>query len=231
MPELKDGAILFGLVAMGFAWVLKAQDGQRRLPVWAILAIGIIAAYLGPPLFTLIKSAVSTVPILSRLTETAVLLGLWVALISLTLFETRGKPRRVPIWVGLSIALVAALAVPPILDKVTGTYQIASLQPDVNACTRGMLGQSAPRQVTNICGHPIVVGLCMPTEKNPEPCRQSITIAPGDVASFDPGEARLSTLPANPNGLTIVACKPPHRPSRTLSVMARGYDGVCLPDA
>lgn len=229
MPELMDGAILFGLVAAGFSWTLKRHDGQRRLPFWVVIAIGIVAAYLGPPLFAVVKSALSFVPGMSRLTETSVIFGLWVALISLVMFETKGQPRRVPIWVGLSIALVATFAVPPLLDRVTGIYQNASLRPNVNSCTSGMLGQSAPRQVTNICDYSISVGLCMPAEENPAPCRQTITIAPGAVANFDPGEARLSYLPSNPNGLTVVACRPPNRPSRTLSVLGRGHRGVCLP--
>lgn len=230
MPELMDGAILFGFVAVVFSWSLKKHDGQRRLPFWAIVLIGGVAAYVGPPLFDLVKGALSFVPGVSRLTESAVIFGLWVALVALTLFETKGQSRRVPIWVGLSIALVAAFAVPPLMDKITGAYQNMSLKPNVNNCTSGMLGQSAPRQVTNICDYPIAVGLCLPAEKNPAPCQQTTTIAPGATVNFNPGTARLSSLPSNPNGLTVVACRLPHRPSRTLSVMGRGYDGVCLPD-
>lgn len=230
MPELMDGAILFGLVAVGFAWTLKRQDGQRRVPFWALVLVGVIAAYAGPPLFELLKGALSFVPGMSRLTESAVIFGLWVALLSLTLFEKKGGPRRVPIWVGVSIAVVAAFAVPPLLDKVTGAYQNMSLKPNVNSCTTGMLGQSEPREVTNICDHPIAVGLCLPHEENPAPCKQTIIIAPGAVANFDPGEDSLSSLPSNPSGLTVVACRPPHRPSRNLTVMGRGYGGVCLPE-
>lgn len=222
---------MFGLVAAGFFWTVKRHDGQRRFPFWLVAAVGVAAAYIGPPVFAVVKDTVSYVPGLPRLTETAVIFGLWVALITLTLFETKGQPRRVPIWAGVSIALVATFAVPPLLDRATGIYQHASLMPNENGCTSGMLGQSEPRQVTNICDYPITVGLCMPAEKNPAACRQTATIAPGAVANFDPGEARLSSLPSNPNGLTVVACRPPHRPSRSLSVIGRGYDGVCLPDA
>jgi len=228
MPELLDGAILFGLVAGGFCWVLK-RDGQRRFPFWMVIAIGVIAAYIGPPAFAVIQSVLSSVPVLSQLTEGSVLFGLWVALGSLTLFETKGQPRRVPIWVGLSIAVVASIAVPQFMDKVTGTYQDMSLKSNINNCTKGMLGLVSPRQFTNICDYPITVGLCLPTEENPAPCRQSATIAPGAVANFDPGEARLASLPSNPNGLTVVACRPPLRPSRSLSAIGRGYTGVCLP--
>lgn len=224
-----DGAILIGLVAVGFSWTLKGQDGQRRLPFWMVVVIGVIAAYVGPPVFAMLKNTLSSVPVLSQVTEGSAILGLWVALVVLTLFETKGQPRRVPIWVGLAVALIATFAVPPLFDKATGIYQNLSLKPNVNKCTSGMLGQSAPRQVTNICEYPITVGLCMPTEKNPVPCKQTTLIAPGTVANFDPGEAHLSVLPSNPNGLTVVACRPPHRPSRTLSVLGRGYDGVCLP--
>lgn len=230
MPELMDGAILFGLVAVGFAWPLKRPDGQRRVPFWALVLVGVIAAYAGPPLFELLKGALSIVPGVSRLTESAVLFGLWVALVALNLFEPKAGPRRVPIWAGISIAVVASFAVPPLLDKVSGTYQNMSLRPNVNNCTRGMRGQAAPSQVTNICDYPINVGLCLPTEENPAPCKQTATIAPGAMATFDPGEARLSSLPSNPNGLTVVACRLPFRPSRDLSAIGRGYDGVCLPE-
>ena len=229
MPELAPGAILFGLVAVGFSWRLKGSNGQRRLPIWMVATLGIISAYIGPPAFAVLKTALNSVPILSQITESSAIFGLWVALVSLTVFETKGQPRRVPIPIGFAIALVAAIAVPPLIDRATGTYQNLSLKPNVNFCTNGMLGQSAPRRISNICAYPITVGLCMPTEENPDPCRQTIMIAPGAVANFDPNEARLSVLPSNPNGLTVVACRPPHRPSRNLSVLGRGYDGVCLP--
>lgn len=229
MPELMDGAILCGLIAAFVAWRIRRPDGARRLPFLGVIGIGVVAAYVGPPVFGAIQGVLVHIPGMSRLTETAVLLGLWFALLALTVFEHKDMPRRVPYWMGGVVGLVAAFGVPPVLDAVSGKYQNASLRANINACTSGMLGQSAPREITNTCDHPIVVGLCMPSEKNPEPCRQSKEIAPGEMATFDPGEARLSFLPGNPNGLTVVACRLPNRPSRSLAPLGRGYDGVCLP--
>lgn len=91
-----------------------------------------------------------------------------------------------------------------------------------------MRGQTQPREIANICDEPIAVGLCLPGEVNPAPCAQTRTIEPGQAARFDPGEAYLSSPPGNPNGLTVVACRPPARPSRMLSTIGRGDEGVCL---
>jgi len=231
MPELMDGAGFAAVVVMGFAWILKRQDGQRRIPFWMVLALGLIAAYIVPPVLSRAIVTFGDLPGLSRITEGSVLFGLWIALITLSVFETKGQSRRVPVWLGLSIGLFASLVVPPLIDRATGSYQNLSLKANVNGCTGGMLGQVAPREVINHCDYPITVGLCLPGEKNPNPCRQTMTIEPDGRASFDPGEARLSSLPSNLNGLTVVACRPPQRPSRNLSVMGRGYEGVCLPGA
>lgn len=92
-----------------------------------------------------------------------------------------------------------------------------------------MVAKVQPRQVTNICDFPITVGMCMPSELNPALCIQSKTLAPGESANFDPGDARLSSSPGNRDGLTVVACRPPHRPSRWRDIAKRSHDGVCLP--
>lgn len=231
MPELMDGAIIFGLLAAGISWKVANRPGeQRRLPFWGTIIIGVVAAYIGPPVFAMVQGAWRAVPGLPEITGGAVFLGLWVALVALMLFERKGQPRRVPIWAGIMIAVVAMLVLPPLMDRVTGAYQRMSLRSDVNACARWKIGEDTLRQATNICDHSITVGLCMPDEKNPLPCDQSSTLAPGAIAEFDSKGAPLSSLPSNPGGFTTVACRPPNRPSRTLSVIGRGYDGVCIPE-
>ena len=137
------------------------------------------------------------------------------------------EPFSIPLGLVLGVAVAALL--PSVLHMATGSYQRASLRPDANRCTQGMLGEVQLREVTNICGEPIAVGLCLPGEINPAPCAQTKTLQPGETATFDPGEARLSSLPSNLDGLTVVACRPPARPSRMKTTMGRAYEGVCLP--
>ncbi|WP_306259814.1 hypothetical protein [Pararhizobium sp. IMCC21322] len=231
MPELMDGAIFFGFFAAGFSWVLAKRSGERRrLPFWGSVVIGVLAAYIGPPVFGMAQDVWRTVPGLREITGGAVILGLWAWFVAITLFERKGQPRRVPIWAGVVIAMITALVLPPLMDRVTGSYQNASLRSDVNGCVRWTVDDGTLRQATNICDYPVTVGLCMPGEKNPAPCDQSSTLTPGAMARFDSGGARQSSLPSSPDGFTMVACRPPHRPSRTLSVMGRGYGGVCLPE-
>ena len=230
MPELMEGAIMFGLVAAGFSWILINSSGQtRRLPFWGVIVIGVVAAYIGTPLFDLAQNAGRTVPGIPEITSGAIILGLWVALVAMILVERKGQPRRIPIWGVLLIVVGTALVLPPLIDRVTGAYQNTSLRPDANACTRWTAGEKTQLRATNICNYPISVGLCLPGEANPLPCNQSTILAPSEKADFDTGGAPLSALPSNANGYTTVACRPPHRPSRTLTVMGRGYDGVCLP--
>ncbi|SMX38265.1 hypothetical protein [Maliponia aquimaris] len=228
MPEVEDGSILAGVVVALLVRLIVRRRGGR-LPGLGLLVVFVVGAYAGPPALDLVLRAWSGIPILKDLTGGAIFIGLWVALLVLTLFERKDQARRVPIWAGILAALVAAVTVPPFLDWATGMYQPASLRADVNGCTKGMLGQVQPRSVTNICDFPITVGLCLPNEVNPAPCVQSMTLAPGQSASFDPGEARLASLPANPGGLTVVACRTPDRPSRWTRTGGRGYEGVCLP--
>lgn len=238
MPELMDGAILIAIAVAGLSWIIANRPNEkRRLPMWGVVLVGVAAAYVGPPVFALVQNVWRSVPGLPHITGGAALFGLWVALVALLMFERKGQPRRVPIWAGIVLALVAAVAVPPLIDRVSGTYQRMSLRADVNGCARwaaggsaGAAGTAAPvRLATNICDYPITVGLCLPHEQNPSPCAQSITLAPGAAAEFNPAGAALSALPSNPNGYTVVACRPPSRPSRTLTVMGRGHEGVCVP--
>lgn len=94
-----------------------------------------------------------------------------------------------------------------------------------------MTGQAQPGEVRNICDEAIVVGLCLPGEVNRVHCAQVAVIEPEAVAVFDPGGERVSSVPGNAGGLTVVACRPPDRPSRWGNVTGRGYRGVCLPPA
>lgn len=234
MPELLSGDLFLGILTAMTAIVLRARAGKPRLSAITVILIGVAGAYLIPLASAFLSRAWRATPALPALpviTEGQVHIGLWTALLVLGISHRPGRPPRIPLWAGLAIGLATAILLPPLLDGVTGSYQRASLRADVNECTRGMRGQAQPREVTNICDEPITVGLCLPGEINPAPCAQSHTIGPGEMARFDPRGASLSSLPANPNGLTVVACRPPDRPSRMLSTMGRGHEGVCLPPA
>lgn len=158
-----------------------------------------------------------------------VFIGAWVALAVLAIGHRPDRRPRVPLWAGLLTGVAFAVLLPPFLNLVTGSYQRASLHTDVNHCARGMTGQSQPREIVNICEEPIVVGLCLSGETNPAPCAQTEILQPGQTARFDPGGTQLLSLPSNRDGLTVVACRPPDRPSRMQTTMGRGYEGVCLP--
>lgn len=237
MPAISFGTILLGFV-LGFALSLRvARRTGRRVYVPVALALGIAIAALLPYLPPLIGAAWGGIAIfwgavgLPPLTGGAVFIGAWMAALVLIFAMKRHHPRRRLFMIGVPVFLLTAYALPPLLDRVTGSYQAASLRTDINQCTEGMLGRVQPRAVTNTCATPIVVGLCLPGEVNPTPCAQSIEIAPGQTVMLDPGEERLSSVPGNPNGLTVVACRPPDRPSRWGNTTGRGYRGVCLPPA
>ena len=159
---------------------------------------------------------------------TALFLGLWLAAFVFFLIPARlGRLRR-----GGFAALAALLGifvVPPLLDSVTGRIQPASFRATMDHCTRGMRGQVQPTVVMNVCDTPIVVGLCLSDEMNPDTCRQTATIAPGESAQFDPKGQSLASRPMNPRGLTVVACRPGDRASRTTAADAMTVQGVCLP--
>lgn len=232
MPELVPGALLAGIVTVLTVMVWRAQALMPSLPFTRLLLVGIAGAYLVPPALGFIGElwrSHDSLPALPNVTHGAVFLGAWTAFAALFIGNTKAKPRRVPLWAGALVGIATAVLAPPLIDRLTGSYQHLSLLADVNHCTKGMLGQVKPREVVNICDQPITVGLCLPGEINPKPCMQTYTLAPGQTALFDPGEAKLSSLPGNPNGLTVVACSPPARPSRMVSVIGRGYEGVCIP--
>jgi ABC-type Fe3+-siderophore transport system permease subunit len=232
MPELLPNAVLIGIVAALSAIVLRFQAGRPRLSFFTLVLIGVAAAYLVTPALAYLAQAWRTTPALPgppEVTSGRLFLGAWAAFAVLFVANSKARPKRVPLWAGLLIGVAVAALFPPLIDGLTGSYQRASLRDDVNHCTRGMTGQVQPREVANICDEPIIVGLCMPGEVNPAPCAQSFTIAPGGTATLDPGEESLSSLPGNPGGLTVVACRPPARPSRMGTTIGRGYEGVCLP--
>lgn len=211
-----------GLVTMVFAIILRGRVGKPRLSVFRLLLIGGAAAYVLPHALAFLTGlwrATSGLPDLPTVTGGQVLLGLFATVAALSLTHRPGNPPNVPV----------AAFVPLLLDRATGSFQNASLRADANACTQGMTGQLQPREIANTCDFAITVGLCLPGEMNPAPCAQFLTIPPGETAVFDPGAAQLSSVPANPDGLTVVACRAPDRPSRWGNVTGRGYRGVCLP--
>ena len=234
MPEFLPGAVFSGISTILFVIVLRARAGMPRLPAWKLGLIGIAGGFAIPWTLVILAKAWRATPGLPELpfiSSDQVFIGTLVALFVLAISHRPGRRPRVPLWGGLLAGITIAAALPPFLFHVTGSYQRASLRPDVNQCTRGMLGEVQPREITNICGEPITVGLCLSGEVNPAPCTQTKTIPPGESAQFDPGDARLSSLPSNLDGLTVVACRPPGRPSRMLSTIGRKYEGVCLPPA
>lgn len=232
MPPVLPGALFIGIVTVLAIIILRARVEKPRLPVWQMILAGVAAAYVVPYALLFLAAAwraVPGLPALPTVTGGQVFLGVFATGAALTLTHRPGTPPKVPLWAGVLIGVAFAALFPPLIDRATGRYQNASLRADVSACMQGMAGQLQPREVANGCDFPITVGLCLPGEVNPAPCAQSVTLAPGERASLDPGTARLSSVPANPNGLTVVACRTPDRPSRWGNVTGRGYRGVCLP--
>ena len=232
MPEFLPGAVFSGILTVVFVIVQCARAGKPRLSAWKLGLIGIAAAFVIPWALALSAQAwraTPGLPALPVITFDQVFIGAWIALVVLAITHRPGGRPRVPLWAVLLTGVAFAVLLPPFLDLVTGSYQRPSLRADVNSCTRGMTGQSQPREIVNICDEPIAVGLCLPGETNPAPCAQTEILQPGQTALFDPGGAQLSSLPSNLDGLTVVACRPPARPSRMQTTMGRGYEGVCLP--
>ena len=222
MPELADGAIVFGIIGALIAWRIR-----RRLPLVAIPLIAVLAAYAGPPIFAQAQSLWRGAG-LPDITEGMAFIGLFVGLFAAVIRETKGEPRRTPIWIAALIGVIAAFAIPMVTNTLTGTYQRPSLRSDVTHCTSGMRGQAQPRQVTNTCDVPIVVGMCLSDELNPAPCRQTATLGPGESTTFDP-KGQVLSYAGNRNGLTVVACRTPNRPSRWINSTGKAHEGVCLP--
>ncbi|MCC2095839.1 MAG: hypothetical protein KDJ29_03055 [Hyphomicrobiales bacterium] len=222
--------IFYGLAAGGFCWaVARASGPGRRLSFRLFLLIAAAAGLAGPVVLDWLADAGRKVAWLPTITGGKIFFGMWAALLILTLFESEGQPRRVPVWAGVLAAVTLALAVPPLLDRISGKYQPMSFVENINGCMKNVRSADGALTIHNTCAFEIVAGLCLPNEKNPSPCAQSRMIRPAESARFDPKGAAFSSLPSNRNGATIVACRPPHRPSRALSAIGRGYDGICLP--
>ncbi len=231
MPELLPGAVFTGILTALAVIVLRARAAKPSLRAWKLGLVGVFGAYAVTPALAFLADAWLHTPWLPHVTSGQVFLGLWTGFAVLLISQPAGQPPRVPLWAGVLAGVAVAALLPPVLDRMTGSYQPASLHGDLNHCMVGAAGRVQPHQVTNTCTTPITVGLCLPGEINPTPCVQRQTLQPGETAQFDPGDARQSSLPSNPNGLTIVACRPPARPSRGLSNIGRGHEGVCLPPA
>lgn len=232
MPEYLSFDLFAGVLTVFAAIMLRARAQRPRLPAWKLGLAGIAGACATPPLIAALAAIWQAVPALPpALLPTAekLYLGAWTAVLALAISHRTGRPPRLSLRTGLLIGLVVALLLPVVLERLTGQIQRSSLLADLNRCTRAVVGQGRPYQVSNVCDEPIAVGLCLPGEINPAPCARSRILLPGEMAQFDPGEARLSSLPSNPDGFTIVACRPPARPSRIRKNTGRGYDGVCLP--
>ena len=232
MGELFPDPVFTGILVVFAVIVLRAYAGRARLSAWKLALIGIAAGYIIPHSLAYITRAWRVQPGLPELpvvTGDQLLFGAWMAIFVLAIGLRPNQPPSVPLWAGLLVGLATIIIFPPLVDRLTGSFQRASLRPDLNHCADWVMDQAQPWQVTNICDEQITVGLCLPHEENPAPCAQIHTILPGATARFDPGGAQLSWAPSNLNGSTVVACRPPARPSRMLSVMGRGYDGVCLP--
>lgn len=232
MPEFLPGSIFSGIFAVALLAVLRIRAGKPRPAFWMLVLFGVAAAYVIPHALRLAAEAwrnADGLPALPVVTFDQVFFGSWVLFLVLLLTNRPGKKPRLSFWTALTVAVAFALLLPPILFQTTGNYSRLSLRADVNHCTRGMTGEVQPNTVVNTCDEPIAVGLCMPGEVNPTPCAQTAILQPGQSVTFDPGDARLSSLPSNLDGLTVVACRPPARPSRTGTTIGRGYEGACLP--
>ncbi len=218
MPELRDGAIFSFLLTIMALIILRARAGKPRLAAWKLVLAGIAAAYIIPEALAL-QDLVN----IDRFFIFA-----WTAVLVLGVTHRPDAPPRLSLPVGVLAGVGVAVVLPLVLDLATGTFGPASLRADLNRCATWNPGQEG-LAATNTCDEPVTVGLCLPGEVNPAPCVQSQTIGPGESAAFDPRGSGVSSLPANPDGFTTVACRPPARPSRTKAVGGRGYDGVCLP--
>ncbi|MGI3184892.1 hypothetical protein [Nioella aestuarii] len=227
MPGFIDGSWFFGITGAVIAFAATRSRGGIRF--WQLVLVGLASAYVLPHVFAWIQPRWRAVPWLPDITGGMVFIGGWFALFALTMFEQKGQPRRVPIWAGLLFATCMAFIVPAVVNQLTGAYQRASLRDDVNACVRYAPGEDGVLEATNLCDQEIVVGLCLPNEHNPEPCAQSVALAPDETTLLDPAGTGLSSVPGNPNGYTLVACRQPNRPSRMTRVTGRGFEGVCLP--
>ncbi|MBM1813966.1 hypothetical protein [Pseudosulfitobacter pseudonitzschiae] len=230
MPEISAGGIVLGLLAVILSrYVPVRRDPSRPMPFWASVLVGCLAAYVGPPVFDIVVNLWRKITFLPEITEGMVFLGLFMAVFLQFVVERKDRPRRIPVWAVVVISVATAFALPPLIYRLTGSYSALALRADVNQCAQGIQGETEPRHVSNTCDFPIVVGLCAPGEENPAPCAQTVALAPGETTSLDPDGARLAYAPGNRDGLSVVACRPPNRPSRMMNQTNKYYVGVCLP--
>lgn len=203
MPEFLPGTVFCAIATGLLVIVLRSRAGMARLAAWKLALAALAGGFVIPwtiRIFAAAWRATPGLPDLPFVSFDQVFVGSLVAIFLLATGMRPGGSPRVPLWAGLTAGVVIAALLPGALFMATGSYQRSSLRPDVNRCTQGMLGQVQPREVTNTCDEPITVGLCLPGELNPAACAQTRTLRPGETALFDPGEARLSSLPSNLDG-------------------------------
>lgn len=133
MPELMEDALVFGFVSAVLCWVIGRHYGaNQRMLFFGTALIAIAAAYLGPPALIWWEKVRGAIPFLPDVTGGMVFIGLFVAFVAHIIFERKDQPRRIPIWAVALIAVIAGLGFPPLIDRVTGTYQQSSFRQDVN---------------------------------------------------------------------------------------------------
>ena len=205
MLTFLPGAVFSGLATVAFVIVLRLRAGRPRLPVWALALIAIAAAFVIPWALALSAAAwraAPALPALPTITFDQVFIGVLVALAVLTGSHRPNRRPRLPLWAGLLSGRGrrhrAAAAPRPDVGRLSAAFAARRRQ----SLHARHAGEIQPREVANICDEPIAVGLCLPGETNPAPCAQTAIIQPGASAQFDPGDATLSSLPSNLDGLT-----------------------------
>ncbi len=219
MLELMDGAVLFAAMAVVLTWLVVGR--RASWPKLVYIPIAIVSAFVLPPVFLWLQGIWRSIGVLPEINGTQAFIAIWSGALTLLVFERKGQPRRVPFWMGIGVGILVAIVVPPLLDLSTGRYQPASLRADQNACLSAIARDGTAIQVSNSCEDAVSVGLCLPSERNPTPCRQFEILPPNHTGIFETEGTALASVPANPNGFTLVACRPQHRPSRDLRTTGR----------
>ena len=201
-----------GLATVVFVSVLRMRTGRPRLPLWALALIAIAAAFVIPWALALAAEpwrAAPALPALPTVTFDQVFIGALVALAVLTVGHRPNMRPRVPLWAGLSPAWRRNRAAAA--DRMDGRYQRPSLRADVNHCTRGMKGRSSRAKSPIFAMSRSRSAFACPAKPTRTLCANRDH--PARRGALRPVKPPV-VLPSNPGGLTVVACRPPDRPSR-----------------